>query len=115
VVRIKGNSALRLEYRPSKGVAETVIKTSQATIFADSWLANHELILLDACLSVVCRLLSVCLPVVCLSATFAICGQTVQDGPMVTMGHYFEVNVGLSESANLTLDDLDKVISISRK
>ena len=53
-------------------------------IFADSWLASHESVLLDCCLS---------------SVTFVDCGQTVQDRPMVTMRHYWEVDIGLSESA----------------
>jgi hypothetical protein len=37
----------------------------------------------------------------CLSSvTFVNCGQTVWDRPMVTMRHYWEVDIGLSESAN---------------
>ena len=40
----------------------------------------------------------------------------VQDKHMVTMKHYWEVDIGLLESAkNLTLDDLEEVISRSRK
>ncbi len=40
---------------------------------------------------------------------------TVRDMHMVTMKHYWEVDIGLSESAkNLTLDDLDLDGIISR-
>ncbi len=42
--------------------------------------------------------------------------RTVRDRHMVTMKHYWEVEVGPSESAkNLTLGDLEEVISRSRK
>ena len=58
---------------------------------ADSWLASQESVLQDCCLSV-CRRLS--------SVTIVDCGQTVRDRPMVTMRHYWEVDIGLSESAN---------------
>ncbi len=38
--------------------------------------------------------------------------KTVRDRHMVTMKHYWEVDIGLSESAKkLTSDDLDEVIS----
>jgi len=55
--------------------------------------------------------------VVCLSSvTFVYCGQTVPDRPMVTMEHYWEVNIGLSEFAEtLTFGDIEQVISRSRK
>ncbi len=41
----------------------------------------------------------------------------VRDKHMVSMKHYWEVDVGLTESAkkNLTMDDLEEVISRSRK
>ena len=43
-------------------------------------------------------------------------GMHYIDRPMVTMKHYWEVDIGLSESAKkLTSDDLDGVISRSRK
>ena len=70
-----------------------------ALIFADSWLASHESVLLECCLSV----------------TFVDCGQMVRDRPMVTMRHCWEVDIGLSESAKIFgMDDLEEVISRSR-
>ncbi len=42
--------------------------------------------------------------------------KIVQDMHMVTMKHYWEVDIELSESTTkLTLDDLEEVISRSRK
>ena len=49
------------------------------------------------CYSVVC-LSSVCLSVCRLSVTIEDCGQMVRYRPMVTMRHYFELHIGLSES-----------------
>jgi hypothetical protein len=61
-----------------------------------SWFVCNCRLMASKPLVGIARLLSV----VCLSSvTIVDCGQTVRDRPMVTMRHYWEVDVDLSESA----------------
>ena len=80
-------------------------------IVAGSWLASHELVLLECCLS------SVCLSVVCLLQSWIVAKRCEIDPWLLwdTNGKSIPVSAFQNLSKSLTLDDPEELISRSRK